>query len=394
MKYCLLAGLLLATLLGISQAPQLFKYQGLARAADGTPLADSAISIRISIHKDSPAGTVVYRETHNVVTNTFGTFSINIGGGVVNLGTFSTIPWSRHLFFQEVELNNVSMGTAQYLSVPYALATDSARNARVADSAKNGIAPFKVRNFTSGNDTVNVAIIAIGNNPPGGAPVLYCENLSPGTVFHAQSGNGIYIGSTEQGFETNGRAHFGGNVFIQDTLSTGHFTTLTASFNTLKANTIIGQTGNVLVSGSLAVTGNLSKGSGSFKIDHPLDPLNKYLYHSFVESPDMKNIYDGIIMTGNDGKAIVKLPDYFESLNKDFRYQLTPVGQFAEAIVLTEVKNNQFVIQTDKPFVKISWQVTGIRKDVYAEKYPIIPEVEKTAGEKGKYLYPAAYRPE
>src|SRR5262245_8440898 len=39
--------------------------------------------------------------------------------------------------------------------------------------------------------------------------------------------------------------------------------------------------------GSVQITGNLAKGGGSFKIDHPLDPENKYLYHSFIESPDM-----------------------------------------------------------------------------------------------------------
>lgn len=385
MRFLLLASLFFIPLMVVSQPPQLFKYQGLARAADGTPLADSAISIRITIHKDNPTGVVAYQETHAVTTNTFGAFSINIGGGTVNQGIFTGISWGRNLFFQEVEMNNVSMGTSQYLSVPYAL---------TADSAGRGMAPFFVRNYSSGNDTANVAILAIGNNPQGGAPVLYCENLSAGTVFHAQSGNGVYIGATEQGFETNGRSHFGGNVFVQDTLSSGHFTTQTASFNTFKVNTIIGQTGNVLVSGNLSVTGNLSKGSGSFKIDHPLDPLNKFLYHSFVESPDMKNIYDGIVVTGADGKATVELPAYFEALNKDFRYQLTPVGQFAQAIILAEVNNNSFVIQTDKPFVKISWQITGIRKDRYAEKFPIIPEVEKTPGETGKYLYPAAYQTE
>ena len=56
-------------------------------------------------------------------------------------------------------------------------------------------------------------------------------------------------------------------------------------------------------------------------IDHPLDPANKYLYHSFVESPDMKNIYDGVITTDANGDATVVMPDYFEALNKDFRYQ-------------------------------------------------------------------------
>lgn len=171
MRFLMVFSFLLITSAILSQPPQLFKYQGLARAADGTPLADSAISIRISIHKDSAAGSVVYRETHNVVTNTFGSFSINIGSGTVNLGNFTTIAWGRNLFFQEVELNNVSMGTSQYLSVPYALA---------ADSARRGIAPFWVQNTSTANDTTAVSVIAISN---GGAPTAFLKNNGPGDAL-------------------------------------------------------------------------------------------------------------------------------------------------------------------------------------------------------------------
>ncbi|MEI2692007.1 MAG: hypothetical protein V9H69_20790 [Anaerolineae bacterium] len=78
--------------------------------------------------------------------------------------------------------------------------------------------------------------------------------------------------------------------------------------------------------GNLHTTGTLSKAAGSFKIDHPLDPANQYLYHSFVESPDMKNIYDGVATLDAEGAALVNLPDWFEALNRDFRYQLTPMG--------------------------------------------------------------------
>src|SRR5207247_3447819 len=60
--------------------------------------------------------------------------------------------------------------------------------------------------------------------------------------------------------------------------------------------------------GDVQVTGILSKGSGSFKIDHPLDPANKYLYHSFVESPDMKNIYDVTITAEEKCYPVVQLP--------------------------------------------------------------------------------------
>jgi len=133
----------------------------------------------------------------------------------------------------------------------------------------------------------------------------------------------------------------------------------------------------------------------NLKIDHPLDPTNKYLYHSFVESPDMMNVYNGNITTSAQGEAMVVLPDYFEALNKDFRYQLTVIGQFAQAIVATEIgassEHNTFKIQTDKPNVKVSWQVTGIRKDPYAEQNRIQVEVEKPVSERGTYLHPTAY---
>lgn len=143
--------------------------------------------------------------------------------------------------------------------------------------------------------------------------------------------------------------------------------------------------------GNVQVTGTLSKGAGTFKIDHPQDPLNKYLVHSFVESPDMMNVYNGNIVTDKDGKAIVQLPTYFEAENIDFKYQLTVIGQFSQAIIGEEIKDNSFVILTDKPNVKVSWQVTGVRNDKFAQQNRVVPEVEKQGQEKGKYLYPELY---
>jgi hypothetical protein len=143
--------------------------------------------------------------------------------------------------------------------------------------------------------------------------------------------------------------------------------------------------------GNVEVTGNISKGGGSFKIDHPLDPENKYLYHSFVESPDMKNIYDGNVTTDENGEAIVKLPDYFDTLNKDFRYQLTVIGTFAQAIIYNEIKDNRFVIKTNGANVKVSWQVTGIRQDAFANKNRIPTEELKKKEERGLFLHPEAF---
>jgi len=145
-------------------------------------------------------------------------------------------------------------------------------------------------------------------------------------------------------------------------------------------------------SGNVHVTGTLSKGAGSFKIDHPLDPKNKYLSHSFVESPDMKNIYDGNVVLNSAGQAIVKLPEWFDALNMEFRYQLTAIGGPGPNLYISsEVSDNQFEIAGGDPGLKVSWQVTGIRKDPYAEKYRIRVEEEKRQEEKGYYLHPEVY---
>ncbi|MGO9087673.1 MAG: hypothetical protein ACLQBK_20860 [Candidatus Sulfotelmatobacter sp.] len=148
---------------------------------------------------------------------------------------------------------------------------------------------------------------------------------------------------------------------------------------------------SVDASGNVTMKGRLTKGSGSFKIDHPLDPANKYLSHSFVESPDMMNVYNGNITTDKHGLATVVLPDYFEALNRDFRYQLTVIGQFAQAIVAKKIAHNQFVIRSSKPHVEVSWQVTGIRHDAYAEVYRIPTEENKTPQEQGHYLHPELF---
>jgi hypothetical protein len=143
--------------------------------------------------------------------------------------------------------------------------------------------------------------------------------------------------------------------------------------------------------GRVMITGSLSKAGGGFLIDHPLDPENKYLGHSFVESPDMLNVYNGNVTTDADGEAGVRLPDYFEALNEDFRYQLTVIGQFAQAIIAREITNNHFTIKTDQPRVKVSWQVTGIRRDAWAIANRIAVEEKKAAGDKGRYLHPESW---
>jgi len=143
--------------------------------------------------------------------------------------------------------------------------------------------------------------------------------------------------------------------------------------------------------GNVRIQGTLTKSAGSFKIDNPLNPANQTLSHSFVESPDMLNIYNGNIVLDENGEAVVLLPDWFEALNKDFRYQLTCIGGFAQVYIAEEVQNNQFKIGGGSPGLKVSWQVTGVRKDPYAEMNRIPVVQDKPAEEVGTYLCPQCY---
>jgi hypothetical protein len=144
--------------------------------------------------------------------------------------------------------------------------------------------------------------------------------------------------------------------------------------------------GDVAVPGDIDVTG-----AKHFKIDDPLDPANKYLYHTSVESPDMMNIYNGTTVLDSKGEAEIQLPVWFQALNRDFRYQLSCIGGFAPVYVAQEIENNAFRIAGGTSGLKVSWQVTGIRRDAYAQAHPSPVEVDKPAGERGHYLRPELF---
>jgi hypothetical protein len=133
-------------------------------------------------------------------------------------------------------------------------------------------------------------------------------------------------------------------------------------------------------------------GNKPFTIDHPLDSQNKYLLHNAVESPERENVYDGLARLDEDGEAWVELPEWFEALNGDFRYQLTAVGRAAPNLhVAEEVSENRFKIAGGEEGMKVCWQLTGSRKDPWAAANPFEVEQEKREEERGRYLEPSLY---
>lgn len=229
---------------------------------------------------------------------------------------------------------------------------------------------FQVTNpiaFSSGNELENAfAIHGVMSSLSGGALATAVRGENRATTgfgvgvwgSHAGTGWGVF------GASENGRAIYG------------------SSFD--------GFAGYFL--GRVKILGNLEKSGGSFIIDHPLDPANKTLSHSFVESPDMMNIYNGNVILSEDGTAMVTMPEWFDALNMDFRYQLTPIGGPGPNLHISEeMTGNTFEIGGGAPGMNVSWQVTGIRDDAYARSNRIQVEQDKPIEERGRYLNPEAF---
>jgi hypothetical protein len=251
---------------------------------------------------------------------------------------------------------------------------------------------FSATNINAVTLNVNAtdALAIIANATGGNAGVLGGSDTNSGVAGTSVTGFGV------SGIAVNadGIGVYGSNLAEDSIGLEGVVTTAESSGVVALGPYAMIANGSILAGefiGNVEVEGSLSKDSGSFKIDHPLDPANKYLYHSFVESPDMMNIYNGNVVTDATGDAVVTLPDWFETLNRDFRYQLTVLGQFAQAVVGSEVSNHQFAIKTDKPNVKVSWQVTGIRQDAWANAHRVPVEVMKPEKERGFYRHPELY---
>jgi len=252
---------------------------------------------------------------------------------------------------------------------------------------------------------------SVGNGMYG----LSQSSVGYGVVGENKSSVGYGVYGKSDGSGVYGEGNSGAGVVGQSQKSVGVVGSSRDGFGVVGSSCnwagLYGESTNdyaAILNGKVKITGNLEKAGGSFKIDHPLDPANKYLCHSFVESPDMKNVYDGVVVLDDKGKAEIELPDWFGILNKDFRYQLTAIGAPGPNLYIAEEiseattsnyssknsnkkKNSSFRIAGGASGMKVSWQVTGIRKDPWANANRIQVEEDKPAKERGYYLHPDLY---
>ena len=136
-----------------SQAPQALKYQSIIRNINGTPMSNTNIGIRASVHEGSATGLSVYQESHASTTNQFGLINLEIGNGTSITGNFSSIAWSTGTKWMEIEADfgsgYISMGTSQLLSVPFAL------NFVPGPAGENGTNGVDGLNGTNGVDGID-----------------------------------------------------------------------------------------------------------------------------------------------------------------------------------------------------------------------------------------------
>jgi hypothetical protein len=253
-------------------------------------------------------------------------------------------------------------------------------------------------NVDSGNRS------AVRGAAAGGVGVYGVSNASYGVegrseggvagVYGSSAGQGVYGGGGTYG--VYGVSASGEGVFGFSNGDAGHGLVGSIGTNSATAGGVYGASAGTTsfagyFEGQVNVTGNLSKGSGAFRIDHPLDPANRILQHSFVESPDMLNIYNGVVTADAKGEATVTLQAWFMALNRDFRYGLTPIGEFAPLYVKEKVAGGRFTIGGAKPGQEVSWQLTGIRQDAFANANRIEVELEKAGAQRGQYLHPVEH---
>jgi len=156
-------------------------------------------------------------------------------------------------------------------------------------------------------------------------------------------------------------------------------------------NGVVGETYDLVNGWGLFATGDIgATGTKFFVIDHPTDPENKMLRHFCIESNEVLNMYRGVAAFDSNGEAVITLPDYFESININYSYQLTPIGDYANLYIKQKIEDGQFIIAGGHQGMEVSWTVYAERNDALYQQYPEKRQVEVEKDHPG-YLNPELY---
>jgi len=393
--FALISGFLVAA--GAPEVPNLINYQGRLTDASGNLLDGAGYSITFNLYSAASGGTALWTETHPNVTVTKGYFSVLLGSiKPLELALFTENP---ELYLGVTVANDPEMTPRHRLvSVPYALVAGTP----VAGARPEIVVPLSLSSHIESHFATGwsgfypeLAVISGINTSDGIGVYGQCKDGygvygaaegvdGVGGHFYAEKGTGLVVRGPQGSYTEIGDPAGGGITVI----SYDAYALMAEQKSASSSAGAARFEGDVLITSDLEIWGTLKKGAGAFMIDHPLDPENKTLSHSFVESPDMMNVYNGNAMLDENGEAWVELPEWFEALNRDFRYQLTCIGGYAPIYIAEEVSDNRFKIAGGETGMKVSWQVTGIRQDPFANAHRVQVEEKKPEGEIGLYLHP------
>ena len=299
-----------------------------------------------------------------------------------------------------VDAGEVSISTATSNGIGLRVTNSNSGTAIIAGStnASNTFSTIQAQTNSS-----SAAASAIIGNTTGAAWGISGQVMSTATAqagvygsnLRTNGGHGLLgIGYNGVVGETNysqGNAVFGENYDAIAPLGNGIGVAGTGYWGVVGEDRYLGaQAGayGVLSNGELGATG-----VKSFIIDHPADPANRFLKHFSSESNEVLNIYRGNVVFDHNGEAEVQMPDYFDLINRNPSYQLTPIGSYAQLYVKEKLENGGFVIAGGTEGMEASWTVYAERNDPYLQQYPEKREVElsKREGQKGKYFMPQLY---
>ncbi len=257
-----------------------------------------------------------------------------------------------------------------------------------------------VQSSTNSNSTIASAIIGNSSGAAWGVSGQVLNTATAqaavyGSNLRTNGGHGVYgIGVNGVVGETNysqGMAIYGENFDAIAPLGNGIGTAGRGYYGIVGEDMYAGAVGGaygVLSNGDLGATG-----VKTFIIDHPSDPENKNLRHFSAESNEVLNIYRGNAVFDANGEAIIELPDYYDAINKNPSYNLTPVGGYAQLYIKEEISEGKFVIGGGTAGLKVSWTIYAERNDAYLQQHPEkrAVEVDKREGQKGRYFMPELY---
>ncbi len=291
----------------------------------------------------------------------------------------------------EVELNN---GTVNGIALRTSTTNTGVGLMATSVNSANGFSPIQANTNAS-----SILTSAIVGSSSGGASGISGQVESTATAAQGVYGNNL---RTSGGYGSYGIGHTG---TVGETNYQLGYGTYGRNYNA------IGPLGNAVGAyglGYIGVWGDQSDvngysvyangdfgaaGTKAFAIDHPLDPENKYLKHYSIESNEVLNMYRGTIPFDPNGEATVTMPDYFNAVNANFSYQLTPIGGYAPLFIKEKLDDGKFVIAGGADGMEVSWTVYAERNDPYLQQHPESKRVEldKEEWNQGKYLQPDLY---